>query len=102
MHQQQRVDAIEDAAMAGNEMRAVLHLRRALQHRFEQVADDAERDQREAERAEAHTSRHRRAATGPQPRHRHAPPTNPPTAPSTVFFGLIAGASSVRPNSRPA
>ena len=31
-----------------------------------------------------------------------APPTNPPIAPSTVFFGLIAGASSVRPNKRPA
>ena len=31
-----------------------------------------------------------------------APPTYPPMAPSTVFFGLIAGASRVRPNSRPA
>ena len=30
-----------------------------------------------------------------------APNTKPPTAPSTVFFGLIAGASGRRPNARP-
>ena len=33
---------------------------------------------------------------------RAAPTTRPPTAPSTVFFGLIAGASGARPNARPA
>jgi hypothetical protein len=29
-----------------------------------------------------------------------APQITPPTAPSTVFFGLIAGASGRRPNAR--
>jgi hypothetical protein len=30
-----------------------------------------------------------------------APTSTPPTAPSMVFFGLIAGASGRRPNIRP-
>ena len=34
-------------------------------------------------------------------RRQAAPKTNPPTAPSIVFFGLIAGASGRRPNARP-
>ena len=36
------------------------------------------------------------------PRHSVAAPnSSPPIAPSTVFFGLMAGASCRRPNARP-
>ena len=80
----------------GIRLRAVLHLRRALEHRLEQVADDAERDERRAPAERAHRAAspgsHSAAQPVPWP---VLPPTNPPTAPSTVFFGLIAGASSV-------
>ena len=42
------VDAIEHAAVAGNQRRAVLHAGAALEHRLEQIADDAERHDRTA------------------------------------------------------
>ena len=57
-HRQQRVDAIEDAAVAGQQRAAVLGAGAALDERLEQVADDAHRDQedddqRHADAAEA-------------------------------------------------
>ena len=51
--EQQRVDAIEHAAVAGNQRRAVLHAGAALQHRLEQIARDAERDHASAEQRRA-------------------------------------------------
>ena len=98
----QRVDAIEDAAVAGNERRAVLHAGAPLQHRLEEIAGDAERHDGDAEQRSA-----ARSGTDGQPPRRRRPPgttapkTKPPTAPSMVFFGLMAGASGRRPNARP-
>ena len=91
--EEQRVDPIQDAAVARNQRRAVLHAGAALQHRLEEIAGDAERDQRQAEQRRgtraaapaATTCRRRRTA----PCRRRAPPI----APSIVFFGLTTGAS---------
>src|SRR5436190_21934785 len=38
--EEERVDAVEDAAVARNQRRAVLHAGRALQHRLEEIAGD--------------------------------------------------------------
>ncbi len=99
--EQQRVDPIEDAAVAGNQRRAVFDAGAALQHRLEQIAGDAERDDARG--------RGRRATRTGMPGTHHAPATTnsavpntkPPIAPSIVFFGLIAGASGRRPKARP-
>ena len=66
------------------------------------------RDRRRC-RARRSTRRGRRAArpastaatSAPTTANSAVPNTNPPIAPSTVFFGLIAGASGRRPNARP-
>ena len=46
---QQRVDAIEDAAVSGQQASAVLHARVPLQQRLEEVAHDRQRGERERE-----------------------------------------------------
>ena len=101
--EEQRVDAIEDAAVAGNQRRAVLHAGAALQHRLEQVAGDAERDDAApSSRAGSRPRPASAATTTPAIAARQPTPnTKPPIAPSIVFFGLIAGASGRRPNARP-
>ena len=48
-----RVDAVENAAMAGQERAAVLDAGAALDERFEQVADDAHRDQEDDDQRHA-------------------------------------------------
>ena len=42
--EQPAVDAIEDAAVPGNERRRILHAGAALEQRLEQIADDAQQD----------------------------------------------------------
>ena len=48
-----RVDAIEDAAVAGQQPAAVLGAGAALDERLEQVADDAHRDQEDDDERQA-------------------------------------------------
>ena len=88
--EQQRVDAIEDAAVTGNERRAVLHAGAALQHRLEQIAGDAERRRRRRRAARAARTGTAGSHHAPTTTSSSVPKTNPPTAPSIVFFGLIA------------
>src|SRR5688572_25499329 len=57
---QQRVNAIERAAMARNQGRAVLDARDPLEARLEQIAGDAERDDGEAEYEERQRARQRK------------------------------------------
>ena len=87
--EQPAVDAIEDAAVAGDQVRRVLHAGAALEQRLEQIADDAEqrRARRRAARASRAATRRRSGRRPPSPACRT---TRPPIAPSTVFFGLIA------------
>ena len=99
--EQPAVDSIEHAAVAGNQCRRVLHAGAAFEQRLEQIADDAERDDRSAENREQ-----QRVAAQRKPGVRATiiaavPKTNPPTAPSIVFLGLMAGASGRRPSARP-
>src|SRR6188768_2093399 len=56
--EQQGVDAIEDAAVAGYQRGTVLHARAPLEHRFEEVAGHAKRHDGDAKQY-AHRQRHR-------------------------------------------
>ena len=99
--EQPAVDAIEHAAVAGNQRRRVLHAGAALEQRLEQIADDAERG--DASRRPARASATPVAGNTQRPPSDSAavPKTSPPIAPSSVFFGLIDGASGRRPKARP-
>ena len=85
--EEQRVDPVEHAAVPGNEVRAVLHARLALEHRLHQVADlagDADDDARTGPRpaaacraAPAGAARTARTASATSDRERRARPRRP-------------------------
>ena len=100
--EQIRVDAIEHAAVTGNQRRAVLHAGAALEQRLEQIAGDAERAPGSSRRAPRHEAAHVRQSPGRERRRRRCgATTRPPMAPSIVLPGLTSGASLRRPNVRP-
>ena len=116
-HRQQRIDAVEHAAVAGQQAAAVLGAGGALDQRFDQVADHAHRRtgsqqrQRSADRSPALRQQpaiQARAVDGEarvQPRSRPAParstPAMPLHTPSQLLPGLMAGASLRLPKARP-
>ena len=99
--EQPAVDAIEDAAVAGNQRRRVLDAGASLEQRLEQIADDAE--QRPPRRRS--TSSASGAAGNTQSRardHRHrCRTTTPPMAPSTRLLRADRRRQRRRPKARP-
>ena len=90
--EEQRVDAIEDAAVAGNQRRAVLHVGGALQHRLEQIAGDAGDDDAEAERWRASTRDSAGSQYEPATARNSGAEDEAADRAFAVFFGLIAAA----------
>ena len=64
---------------------------RALQHRLEQIADDADGSDREAEHERAPAAARRGSHHAPEQRQHERRADEAADAPSTVFFGLIDG-----------
>ena len=91
--EQPAVDAIEDAAVAGDQGRRVLDAGAALEQRLEQIADHAERDhgqRRSATSSQRLTPRNTQSRRASSPASEHQPAEG---AFDASCFGLIAGAS---------
>ncbi len=116
---QQRVDPVEHAAVARQQVAGILDAGAALDQRFDQVADDAHRGQEHGGDHQQPPARARPAACrgwarrparrrSARSRRRPAPARRPcrPRRPSQLLPGLIAGASlllvNLRPKARPA
>ena len=109
-NKQHTVETVHDPAVTGHDGAVILDAILPFQHRSGQVPEDTEhrqyrRDERDAQIVCLHrtakylSSCHRKEAG--ENKHSHQRGVHAPTAPSTVFFGLISGASLCLPHQCP-